>query len=119
MLIVCWASRYEVNSDEMPRLKALYQRRHRDGFEVIGLNFDQDRASGERFVKAMALPWPQAFVPADPRTWNFWSKASGFPRFPGLLLIDRQGILRWDGGNAYEQRFERINALLDAPHPEK
>ncbi len=118
VLIVCWATEFEGNSDEMPRLKALYERRHREGFEVIGLNFDRDRASGERYVTARGLPWAQVFVPSDPRTWNLWSKVSGFPRFPGLLLIDRRGILRWDGTNAHE-RDERINALLDAPRTGK
>jgi RNA polymerase sigma factor (sigma-70 family) len=118
VLILCWDTERESNSDEMLRLKTLYERRHRDGLEVVGLNFDRERPNGERYVKALGLPWPQVFVPGDPGTWNLWSKVSGFPRFPGLLLIDRRGILRWDCENAAE-RDERINALLDEPQTGK
>jgi RNA polymerase sigma factor (sigma-70 family) len=113
VLVLCWATEFEGSSEETRRLKALYDRRHREGFEVVGLNFDRNRVSGERYAKSRGLRWPQVFVPADGRTWNLWSKVSGFPRFPGLLLIDREGVLSWDG-NDVSQRDERINALLDA-----
>ncbi len=77
------------------------------------MNFDLD-ASGKRLVQALALPWPQVYVPADNRTRRLWREGPGFPSYPRLLLIDRQGILRWDGGNP-EGLDERINALLNAP----
>ncbi len=113
VLIDCWASWNGTCTEKMPRLKTLYERRRADEFEVIGLNFDSD-ASGKRLVQALALPWPQVYVPADDRTRRLWREGPGFPRYPRLLLIDRQGILRWDGGSP-EELDERINALLDAP----
>ena len=104
VLIDCWASWNGSCTEKLPRLKTLYDRRRGDGFEVIGLNFDQARAHGERLVKALALPWPQVYVPGDDRTRRLWREGPDFPSYPKLLLIDRQGVLRWDGGNAYEAR---------------
>jgi thiol-disulfide isomerase/thioredoxin len=118
VLIDCWASWSGPCTDKMAELKALYERRRGDGFEVIGLNFDFDRTRGERLVKALALPWPQVFVPVDDRTRRLWADGPGFPSYPRLLLIDRQGILRWDGGSP-ESLDERTNAMLDAPRPGK
>ena len=63
VLIDCWASWSGPCTEKMPGLKRLYEGRHGDGFEVIGLNFDQDRPSAERLIKAQALPWHQVFVP--------------------------------------------------------
>ena len=99
----------------MPTLKRLYEHHRSDGFEVIGLNFDKDRATGERLVKALALPWPHVFVPTnDLRLLRLWSEGPGFPRYPRFLLIDREGVLRWDGGNP-EELDQRISALLSYP----
>ena len=53
---------------KMPKLKELYRRRHGDGLEVLGLNFDNDRGSAERLVKTLTLPWAEVFVPDDDRT---------------------------------------------------
>jgi hypothetical protein len=115
VLIDSWESRDGRYTDRVPSLKTLYERHRGDGFEVIGLNFDRDRAIGERLVKALALPWPQVFVPTgDLRTLRLWSEGPGFPRFPRFLLIDRDGILRWDGADPHELD-QRISALIQAP----
>ena len=44
VLIDCWAGWCSPCMAKMPELKALYERRHDAGFEVIGVNFDHDRA---------------------------------------------------------------------------
>lgn len=110
VLIDCWASWSGPCTEKFPRLKALYERRRGDGFEVIGLNFDTRRERGERLVKAMGLPWPQVFVPGDEPTRRLWKEGPGLPTFPRSLLIDRHGILRYDGSP--DGREARIEAML-------
>jgi len=113
VLIDCWASWSGPCTAKMPGLKKLYERRRGDGFEVIGLNFDQDRTKAERLIKAQALPWHQVFVPGDARTRRLWDEGPGLPSYPRLLLIDRDGVLRWDGDPG--ELDERVAELLARP----
>ena len=103
---------------KMPDLKKLYDRRHRDGLEVIGVNFDRDHATASRCVKTLALPWPEIFVPVDDRTRDLWVEGTGIAGLPRLFLVDRDGIFRWDGTSPMETE-ERIAALLDQAIPPK
>ena len=109
VLIDCWVPWSGPCTEKLPRLKALYDRRRVDGLEVIGLNFDDGPERGGRLIRAMALPWPQVSVPGNPSR-RLWNEDSNLPNFPRSLLIDRQGILRWDGGP--DELEARIESLL-------
>ena len=113
VLIDVWASWRSPCMGKMAEVKTLYDRRRRDGFEVVGVNFEDDRATTERLVKALGLPWPEVFVPDDDRTRRLWTDGPGLRGTPRLFLIDREGILRWSGGP--EELEKRITDLLDAP----
>jgi thiol-disulfide isomerase/thioredoxin len=113
VLIDIWASWRSPCMGKFAEVKAIYERRRHDGLEVIGLNFEDNRGRTERLIKAMALPWPQVFVPGDERTRRLWTDGPGLRGTPKLLLIDRQGILRWAGGS--EELEKRIAELLDGP----
>jgi thiol-disulfide isomerase/thioredoxin len=109
VLIDCWAGWCSPCMAKMPRLKALYERRHADGFEVIGVNFDKDRTLGDKLVKTLALPWAEVYVPNDDRTRGLWADGSGISGLPRLFLVDRDGILRWQGGpDELEQRVVEL-----------
>ena len=100
VLIDCWATWCTPCMAKMPDLKALYARHHADGLEVIGVNFDQDkdRKNTRATIQRLGLPWPEFFVPDDEHGRELWEEATGITGLPRLLLIDRDGILRWDGG---------------------
>jgi RNA polymerase sigma factor (sigma-70 family) len=110
VLVDCWAGWCSPCMAKMPRLKALYQSRHADGLEVVGVNFDQDRARAEELVKTLGLPWAEVHVPDDERTRELWADGPGISGLPRLFLIDRQGILRWTGGPG--ELEDRVNSLL-------
>jgi RNA polymerase sigma factor (sigma-70 family) len=112
VLIDCWAEWRSPCMGKMNEIKAIYERRRKDGFEVIGVSLNKDRGRAEQLVKTLALPWPQVYVPGDDRTRRLWSDGPGIAS-PHLLLIDREGILRWYRGP--EGLKDRITALLDAP----
>ena len=57
VLIDCWAGWCPPCMAKMPQLKGLYERRHADGFEVIGINFDHNRDRAQEQVKTLGLPW--------------------------------------------------------------
>ncbi len=111
VLIDCWAGWCSPCMAKMPQLKEHYKRRHGDGFEVIGVNFDHTRARAEELVKTVDLPWAEVYVPEDDRTRELWADGPGITSLPRLFLIDRAGILRWAGGPG--ELEEQINSLLE------
>jgi uncharacterized protein (TIGR03067 family) len=110
LLVSCWASWSGPSRQVLDELKKLCEHHRGEGFEVIGINFDQDRAAAERMIKALNLPWPQFFVPNDDRTRRLWREGPGLPSYPRLLLIDRDGVLRWDGEVA--ELAERVKEMI-------
>jgi thiol-disulfide isomerase/thioredoxin len=111
VLIDCWAGWCSPCMAKMPQLKAIYDRRHGDGLEVIGVNFDHDRARAEELVKTIGLPWSEVYVPDDERTRELWADGPGITVLPRLFLIDRAGTLRWTGGPG--ELEARINSLFE------
>jgi RNA polymerase sigma factor (sigma-70 family) len=112
VLIDCWAGWCSPCMAKMPGLKQIYERRHGDGFEIVGINFDNDRARAEELVKTFGLPWAEVWVPDDDRTRRLWADGSGIAGLPRLLLIDREGVLRWDGYPGAGDLEQRLNSLL-------
>ena len=113
VLIDCWATWCSPCMAKMPKLKELYEKRHGDGFEVIGVNFDNDQERARQILKTLALPWAEVFVPVDEPTREIWESAAGIENIPRLLVIDRDGILRYDGGPG--EMEEQVARWLQAP----
>ncbi len=73
----------------MPHVKALYDKYHANGFEVVGVSFDNDKTAWQTAVKKMELPWAQI---SDLKGWR--SKAAsvyGINSIPSTVLVDPQG----------------------------
>ena len=117
VLIDCWATWCSPCMAKMPKLKELYEKRHGEGLEVVGVNFDQDQEKARQILKGLGLPWAEVFVPTDEATRETWEKAAGIEGLPRLLVIDRDGILRYDGGPGEVE--EQVNKWLQAPRPRR
>ena len=113
VLIDIWSSWRTPCMGKMAEVKTLYEGRRRDGFEVVGVNFENNRDMTEQLIKTLGLPWPQVIVSNDARTRRLWTDGPGLRGTPKLFLIDRDGILRWNGGP--DELEKRITDLLDAP----
>jgi peroxiredoxin len=114
VLIDCWSSGWAQCLEKWPKLKQLYDKRHQDGFEIIGVCQDNSTAETvEKICAKKGLTWPQVLVPNDNKTHELWYETSGMERFrePRLLVIDRKRILRADCGP--DQLEEEITKVLD------
>ena len=89
-------------------MKAAYEKLHPQGFEIVGISFDQDKDALEKTLKQKEMTWPQYF---DGAGWaNKYGKQFGINSIPAMWLVDKQGNLR--DVNAREGLEARVTKLL-------
>ena len=74
---------------EIPRIKAVYEKYHDEGFEVIGVSLDEDAAVLREFIEEQEIPWRQ-ILDGDGFGGAF-AKRYGIRSIPAPFLIDREG----------------------------
>ncbi len=102
---------------KMPELKELYATYHRDGFEIVGLNFDRDTLTCHNAIRALDLTWPQMTVPTEESQRQLWMRAMGLQTLGRLLVIDRDGVLRADCTPAELRSY--ITMLMEGERPHR
>jgi len=108
VLVDFWATWCGPCVAELPKVKAAYDRLNSQGFEIIGISFDEDKESLESFVKKKAMAWPQYF---DGSGWkNKFGQQYGIQGIPTMWLIDKQGKVR--DLNARENLTGKVEKLL-------
>jgi hypothetical protein len=80
---------------------------------VIGLSYDTERDTLERFLKQNAIKWPQFF---DVQGWDApLIQSLGRPGPPAYWLIDRDGLLAdVNARKDLEPKVKRLLATGDA-----
>lgn len=95
VLIDFWATWCGPCVAELPLVEAIYEKYHGQGFEVVGVSLDFQKAALERFLKDKKHPWPQIFFD-DPEKVGFdhpLARQWNLQGIPFLLLVDREGRL--------------------------
>ena len=108
VLVDFWATWCGPCRDEMPNLRAAYQKYHARGFEIVGISLDKDQAKLEQYLADNQLPWPQYF---DGRGWqNGIAQRFNIHSIPASFLLDRDGVLRAANlrGPALDQALSRL-----------
>jgi len=114
VLVNFWATWCKPCEEEMPAMERLYQALHEEGFQMIAVSVDEDRAEVETFQQQMALSFPIAMDPE-----RAVARAYQTMGFPESILVGRDGSVieryvgprDWDA-SAYKSR---IRALLSQP----
>ena len=91
VLIDFWATWCAPCMRELPNVKAVYEKLHDKGFEVLGLSYDEDKAALQQVVSTEAIPWPQAFDEAEPG--KKFAEQFGVTALPTMWLVDKNGVL--------------------------
>ncbi len=91
VLIDFWATWCPDCIAEEPGLVELYQKYHDQGFEIVGVSLDEDKAKLLAFIQRDAMAWPEDF---DGKKWNNEvGQQFGIASIPAVWLFDKKGLL--------------------------
>jgi peroxiredoxin len=106
-----WASWCAPCRQEMPQLDRLYEKYHAAGFQLLGVNVDEDPRNAAGVSSKLGLHFP-VLLDTEKRVSRLYDLST----MPSTVLIDRDGRVRYihrgykDG---YEQTYdEQIRELL-------
>lgn len=92
VLVDFWATTCSSCIAAMPRIKAVYDKYHTQGFEVLGIAFDDEsrRPKVEAVLRQLGITWPTAM-----QAWKEspHPKRFGFTGVPVTFLLDQNGRL--------------------------
>ena len=93
VLVDFWASWCGPCIQELPNVKANYKKYHNRGFEVVGVNLDDDKEKLQSFVKAQDVPWVNIFPEKEEeRGWEHpLANHYGITGIPATILVDQEG----------------------------
>jgi len=80
------------NRWKMPQLKALYDRWHQHGLEIIGVGRNGNATIVRKVCIQEGLTWPQILVPEDKESRELWQEACGIEE--GLGQKGKSGVLK-------------------------
>jgi tetratricopeptide (TPR) repeat protein len=87
--VVFWDSFNKQHVEDLAVLKTLYEANHAQGFEIVGVSLDAEKAAVSPFLQKHAIKWPQIFQPGgqdSPLAIDF-----GIFALPTMFLVDRDG----------------------------
>ncbi|MGH9760892.1 MAG: redoxin domain-containing protein [Blastocatellia bacterium] len=108
VLLDFWASWCGPCREEMPAVKAVWQKYKNDRFIIIGVDMDEDRRPFDQYLKAEGITWPQYL---DVENSNLVARLYGVDSIPQTVLIDQDGVIRATGLRGPEL-YEKIGELL-------
>ena len=92
ILVDFWATWCQPCVQEVPKIKAAYERLHEKGFEVVGISLDMQKDALQAFVEKEGLKWPQFFDESGET-----NKIAGefeITGIPAMWMVDKKGNLR-------------------------
>jgi thiol-disulfide isomerase/thioredoxin len=93
VLVDFWATWCGPCLEEIPNIKQNYDQYREQGFEVVGVNLDEEPESVQRFFSRQRLPWVTV-VSSDPKKVGFENPLAvkcGLESIPFLVLVGRDG----------------------------
>ncbi|QDV50341.1 TlpA family protein disulfide reductase [Gimesia fumaroli] len=113
VLVVFWATTAKPFIEQLPQIQALSKKYRKYGFEIVGVNLDEEEPAIDAFQEKTSLDWRQIFYSSrDKRGWNNPAALYyGVRSVPMLMLVDHTGVTEVVTSNAGELE-EPLRALL-------
>jgi thiol-disulfide isomerase/thioredoxin len=90
VLVDFWATWSGPCVAAVPNIQRLYDRYHKDGFEVIGISLDDDPAPLTKFIADRKMPWPTIYD-RNNGTGQELAEAYGVSDLPLAILVGPDG----------------------------
>ncbi len=117
VLIDFWATWCGPCRGEIPNMKAMYEKYHDAGFEIVGYSVDQDLEALEKFEEESKLPWDtlsrKMSLECKDKKYTNMSAYYGVTGIPTMILVDKDG--KAIDTNA---RGQHLTELLEKIFPE-
>ncbi|MBI3466416.1 MAG: TlpA family protein disulfide reductase [Planctomycetes bacterium] len=93
VLVQFFAPRDPQSAEELPHLKAAYEKHHERGFEIVGISLDTERSVLEDFVGKNGVPWVNLFSDdsAAGGVKHPLAKQFKVQTIPATFLLDAEG----------------------------
>ncbi len=111
VVIDFWATWCPPCRKEIPNLVKLYNEKHKDGLEIMGISLDRpdDLENLKKFLPENGMEWKISY------SGEYWSdptaKFYGVNSIPSVWLVDKKGVLRYFDMHG-EELVEKVNELL-------
>ncbi len=105
VLLDFWATWCPPCREEIPVIKALHKKYHKQGFEVIGVALDKEGETVTEFAKKHNMPWRQVLDGAQYK--SKFSKEYGVRYIPTMILLGPDGKII-----DTQARGERLKELI-------
>lgn len=101
---------------EVPNILENYQAYHDKGFEVVGVNLDEERGPAAAYIQQTGFNFPTLFSDDPAATgWNHpMSRKYGVTSIPQVILVDQQGKVVTTSARGEALR-EHLGKLLGEP----